>query len=109
MTSIKFEITWEDVQDIAVRHGNTLSQKQACELLADIEGGVRHWFNETKGDAISDSFPLENVGFSKNECVKKALDKAFGKKYRKIATPKDPHEPREYNDAESVITMGALA
>ena len=55
MTSIKFEITWEDVQDIAKqRDGRNLSKKVACLLLADIESGVRGWFDQTKGDAISD-------------------------------------------------------
>ena len=87
MTSIKFGITWEDVQDIArVRHGDTLSKEQACEMLPLIRDGVCSWFYGTKGDAISDSFPLEEVCFSRNKCVQKALDKVFGKKYRKIAT-----------------------
>jgi len=56
MTKIKFEITWEDVQDVASqRRDEALTKKQACELLANIEDGVRGWFNETKGDAICDS------------------------------------------------------
>lgn len=77
MTSIKFEITWEDVQDIAKqRRDESLTKKQACELLADIEDGVRSWFDETKGDAICDSFPLDRdeVGFSRNLSLKKALN-----------------------------------
>jgi len=83
MTRIQFLITWEDVQDIAKqRYGQNLSKKLACGLLADIEGGVRGWFDETKGDAISDSLCqfMPEVGFSRNPTLKKALDKAFGKK-----------------------------
>jgi len=83
MTSIKFEITWEDVQDIAKqRRDESLTKKQACELLADIKDGVRSWFDETKGDAICDSFPLDRDegGFARNPSLNKALDKAFGKK-----------------------------
>ena len=80
MTRIKFEITWEDVQDIAKqRYGQNLSKKLACRLLADIEGGVQGWFDETKGDAISDSLCqfMPEVGFSRNPTLKKALNKAL--------------------------------
>jgi hypothetical protein len=59
MTKIKFEITWEDVQDIAKeRDGQNLNKKLACRLLADIESGVRGWFDQTNGDAISDSLTM---------------------------------------------------
>ena len=89
MTKIKFEITWEDVQDIAKqRDGQNLNKKVACFLLADIESGVRGWFDQTKGDAISDSLSM------------------FLPERRRI---NDPHEPREYNDAEGVVTMRDLA
>jgi hypothetical protein len=88
MTSIKFEITWEDVQDIAKqRDGQNLNKKVACFLLADIESGVRGWFDQTKGDAISDSLSM----FLPERRIN------------------DPHEPREYNDAEGVVTMRELA
>jgi len=83
MTSIKLEITWEDVQDIAKqRYGQNLTKKLSCFLLADIESAVRGWFNETKGDAISDSLCqfMPEVGFSRNPALKKALNKAFSKK-----------------------------
>ena len=87
MTRIKFEITWEDIQDIAKQqYGQNLTKKLACRLLADIESGVRGWFNETRGDAISDSLtpllPERRVN--------------------------DPHEPREYNYADGVVTMADL-
>ena len=86
MTKIKFEITWEDVQDIAKeRDGQNLNKKLACRLLADIESGVRGWFDQTKGDAISDSLTMF------------------------LPQRRDPHEPREYNDAEGVVTMRDLA
>ena len=85
MTKIKFEITWEDVQDIAKqRDGQNLTKKVACFLLADIESGVRGWFDQTKGDAISDSLSM-------------------------FLPERHPHEPREYNDAEGVVTMRELA
>jgi hypothetical protein len=58
MTSIKFEITWEDVQDIAKRRDYILNKKLACRLLSDIESGVRGWFNDTRGDAICDSLTM---------------------------------------------------
>ena len=88
MTSIKFEITWEDVQDIAKqRGGRNLSKKVACLLLADIESGVRGCFDHIKGDAISDSLSM----FLPERRIN------------------DPHEPREYNDAEGVVTMRELA
>jgi hypothetical protein len=87
MTKIKFEITWEDVQDIAKqRDGQNLNKRLACRLLADIESGVRGWFDQTKGDAISDSLSM---------CAHLVF--------------RDPHEPREYNDAEGVVTMRELA
>lgn len=80
MTKIIFEVSWQDVQDIAKqRHGQTLSKKLACRLLADIESGLRGWFDQTKGDSICDSL---NVF---------------------------PHEPREHNDAEGVVTIRDLA
>ena len=83
MTKLKFEITWEDVQDIAKqRYGQNLTKKLACFLLADIESGVKGWFNETNGDAISDSLCqfMPDVGFSRNRFIKRAITKAFGKK-----------------------------
>ena len=59
MTKIKFEITWEDVRDVAKqRNGQNLSKKVACFLLADIESGVRGWFDETKGDSICDALQV---------------------------------------------------
>lgn len=62
MTSIKFEITWEDVRDVAKqRNGQTLSKEVACFLLADIESGVRGWFNETKGDSICDALQVSGT------------------------------------------------
>lgn len=90
MTKIKFEITWEDVQDIAKqRDGQNLNKRLACRLLADIESGVRGWFDQTKGDAISDSLSM----FLPERRIR----------------INDPHEPREYNDAEGVVTMRELA
>lgn len=87
MTSIKFEITWEDVQDIAKQqYGQNLTKNLACRLLADIESGVRGWFNETRKDAISDSLTA----------------------FLTAGRVNDPHEPREYNDADGVVTMADL-
>lgn len=84
-TKIAFEVSWEDVQDIAKqRHGQTLSKKLACRLLADIESGVRGWFDQTKGDSICDSLEVF------------------------LPAPRDPREPREYNYADGVVTMADL-
>jgi hypothetical protein len=55
MNKLKFEITWEDVQGIAQRRGYYLNKNMACDLLAEIEIGLRYWFDNTKVDSISDS------------------------------------------------------
>ena len=89
MTKLKFEITWEDVQHIAKqRNGQNLNRKSAIALLADIESGVRGWFNETKGDSICDALQVYLPST--------------------LTEPRDP-EPRDHNYAEGVVTMRDLA
>jgi hypothetical protein len=79
MTKIPFFITWEDVQDIARRRDYILDKKLSCRLLADIESGVRGWFNETRGDAISDS--LATFLPDKKE-LKKLAEYKSGKRHK---------------------------
>jgi hypothetical protein len=98
MTKLKFEITWEDVQDIAKqRNGQTLSKKVACFLLARIESGVRGWFSDTKGDSICDAL---QVLMRKTTPPTAMHLPPFGR---------TPPEPRDHNDAEGVVTMRDLA
>ncbi len=79
MTKIPFFITWEDVQDIARRRDYILDKKLSCRLLADIESGVRGWFNETRGDAICDS--LEAFLPDKKQ-LKKLAEYKSGKRHK---------------------------
>lgn len=86
ITKLKFEITWEDVRDVAKqRNGYILNKKSAIALLADIESGVRGWFNETKGDSICDALQVF------------------------LPTRPSHPEPRDHNYAEGVVTMRDLA
>jgi hypothetical protein len=57
MNKLKFEITWEDIQHNIGEdaNGKTISKKRACELLGEIEEGLKHWFGEGSWEAINDS------------------------------------------------------
>ena len=79
MTKIKFEITWEDVQHIAKRRDYILNKKLSCRLLADIESGVRGWFDETKGDSVCDSL---QVFLPDKKQLKKLAEYKSGKRHK---------------------------
>jgi hypothetical protein len=115
MKKIKFEITWEDVQHIAERDGSLIFERRGCELLKEIESGVRGWFEASKWDAISDSLTCVEQSFVaqgvKNWCKYGHFNCSTtieGVCSDEQLSQLDP-EPRDHNYAEGVVTMRDLA
>lgn len=108
MKKIKFEITWEDVQHIAERDGSLILERRGCELLKEIESGVRGWFEASKWDAISDSLtcvePQERCKYGHLNCSTTIGGVCSDEKLSQLEA-----EPRDHNDAEGVVTMRDLA